>query len=150
MRSSQRTTLAHWLILSGRSRCPWIHLPNMCQIIVSDVGRTISGSSSSAPGSGSTPLLPSASVVERSRWCVTTAHSLAKPSTCSASFERKETGMKGGKYAFRQPVALIRASRSSRTASHSAIPFGLITMHPLTGLPSTRSPAAITSLYHAE
>ena len=97
MRSSQRTTLAHWLILSGRSRCPWIHLPNMCQIIVSDVGRTISGSSSSAPGSGSTPLLPSASVVERSRWCVTTAHSLAKPSTCSASLERKETGMKSGK-----------------------------------------------------
>jgi len=31
-----------------------IHFWNMCQIIVSEVGRTMSGSSSSASGSGST------------------------------------------------------------------------------------------------
>lgn len=31
------------------------------------------------------------------RWCVTTAHSLAKPSTCSASLLRNERGMKSGK-----------------------------------------------------
>ena len=69
-----------------------IHLPNMCQIIVSEVGRTISGSSSFALASGSTP--PS---TDLSRWCVTTAHSFANPSTCSASLERKETGMSSGK-----------------------------------------------------
>ena len=70
------------------------HFWNMCQMTVSEVGRTMSGSSSSASGSGSTPLPSSRSF---KRWCVTTAHSLAKPSTCSASFERKETGMRRGK-----------------------------------------------------
>mmetsp|Transcript_6106 Transcript_6106/g.19152 ORF Transcript_6106/g.19152 Transcript_6106/m.19152 type:complete len:396 (+) Transcript_6106:168-1355(+) len=94
VRSSQRSTLAHWFTLSGRSRYDVIHLPNMCQMIVSDVGRTMSGSSSRASGSGSTPVPPGTA---RRRWCVTTAHSLAKPSTCSASFERKETGMRSGK-----------------------------------------------------
>ena len=48
-------------------------------MIVSLVGRTISGSSSCADGAGRSPPLPSGS----SRWCVTTAHSLANPSTCS-------------------------------------------------------------------
>ena len=124
-----------------------IHFWNMYQIIVSEVGRTISGSSSSASGSASTPPPPS---IERSRWCVTTAHSLAKPSTCSASLLRKDTGMKSGKYAFWAPAALMRLSSSSRRFSHSAIPVGRITMQPLTGLCSARSPAAITSWYHCE
>ncbi|KAH8059210.1 synthetase [Aureococcus anophagefferens] len=56
VRISQRTTFAHWLIFSGRSRWLLIHLPNMCQIMVSLVGRMIRGSSSSAAGSGSRPL----------------------------------------------------------------------------------------------
>ena len=32
--------------------------------------------------------------------CVTTAHSLANPSTCSASFSKKDLGINNGKYAF--------------------------------------------------
>ncbi len=67
-RSSQRTTLAHWLIRTGRSRCEEIHLAIISPMIVSEVGRTISGSSSSLPPA----------------W-VTTANSGANPSTCSAS-----------------------------------------------------------------
>mmetsp|Transcript_19826 Transcript_19826/g.67080 ORF Transcript_19826/g.67080 Transcript_19826/m.67080 type:complete len:389 (+) Transcript_19826:172-1338(+) len=93
VRISHRTTLAHWLIFRGRSRCELIHLPNMYQMIVSEVGRMISGSSSNAAGSGSTPPLPSA----RRRWCVTTAHSFAKPSTCSASLDKNDCGMSSGK-----------------------------------------------------
>jgi hypothetical protein len=62
-------------------------------MIVSDVGRTMSGSSSTASGSAmSAPPSPATS-----RWCVTTAHSLAKPSTCAASFSRSDFGMKSGK-----------------------------------------------------
>lgn len=45
--NSQRTTLHHWLILSGRSRCERIQLANTGYITVSDVGRTAMGSSSS-------------------------------------------------------------------------------------------------------
>ena len=41
-----------------------------------------------------------------SRWCVTTAHSFAKPSTCAASFSRNDSGMNSGKYAFEWPVSL--------------------------------------------
>ncbi len=67
-RSSQRTTLAHWLSSIGRSRCEEIHFAIISPMIVSDVGRTISGSSSSLPPA----------------W-VTTASSGEKPSTCSAS-----------------------------------------------------------------
>jgi hypothetical protein len=71
-------------------------------MIVSDVGRTTSGSSSS-PGSGmSTRAVRPA----MRRWCVTTAHSFAKPSTCSASFSRKLFGMNNGKYAFLWPGVL--------------------------------------------
>ena len=67
-RISQRTTFAHWLSSNGRSRCELIHLAIISPMIVSEVGRTISGSSSSLPPA----------------W-VTTASSGAKPSTCSAS-----------------------------------------------------------------
>ncbi len=70
---------AHWLISSGRSRYELIHFANERPMIVSDVGRTTRGSDSSAAGI----RLPSASF--SSRWWVTTAISLAKPSTCSAS-----------------------------------------------------------------
>ena len=48
-RSSQRTTLAHWLISSGRSRWLWIHLAKKLLITVSLVGRTTTGSSSFLP-----------------------------------------------------------------------------------------------------
>ena len=61
-------------------------------MMVSDVGRTISGSSSLASGSGCS----SPSIIF-SRWWVTTAISLAKPSTCSASLAMKLKGMNSGK-----------------------------------------------------
>jgi len=83
-------------------------------MIVSDVGRTISGSSSSPAGS-SLPSLPGAS-----RWWVTTAHSFANPSTCSASFWKYDSGMNSGKYAFSWPVALNMPSRTRWQFSHSA------------------------------
>ena len=66
----------------------------MAPMIVSDVGRTMRGSSSGSVGVS----LPSV-LVWRRVW-VTTAHSLAKPSMCSASFSIKLLGMKRGKYAF--------------------------------------------------
>mmetsp|Transcript_9139 Transcript_9139/g.26677 ORF Transcript_9139/g.26677 Transcript_9139/m.26677 type:complete len:309 (+) Transcript_9139:454-1380(+) len=65
VRISQRTTLAHWLSFSGRSRCELIHWPNMCQIMVSEVGRTMRGSSSSASGSGTIFVLPGSSALRR-------------------------------------------------------------------------------------
>ena len=40
MRSSQRMTLAHWLMSSGRSRQLSIHFEKKWPMIVSDVGRT--------------------------------------------------------------------------------------------------------------
>src|SRR2546422_4409611 len=61
-------------------------------MIVSDVGRTTSGSSSSEAGSGITACAP-AFPVALSRVCVTRATSLANPSTCSASFARKLMGI---------------------------------------------------------
>src|SRR2546425_109633 len=75
-------------------------------MIVSDVGRTTSGSSSADSGSGITACAPGLPVA-LSRVCVTSATSFAKPSTCSASFARKLIGMKSGKYAFWWPVALV-------------------------------------------
>ncbi len=41
VRSSQRTTLAHWLIRIGRSRYDCTHLAYIAPMIVSLVGRTI-------------------------------------------------------------------------------------------------------------
>ena len=70
-RSSQRTTLAHWLSSSGRSRYELTHLAMNSPITVSDVGRTTTGSASCLPPP----------------W-VTTASSGEKPSTCSASRRR--------------------------------------------------------------
>jgi hypothetical protein len=62
-------------------------------MIVSEVGRMISGSSSFLPP----PI-------------VTTAASRANPSTCSASLCRNDSGMSSGKYAFWCPVALNMSS----------------------------------------
>ena len=42
VRFSQRTTFAHWLISTGRSRQDWIHLAYIVPMIVSEVGRTAS------------------------------------------------------------------------------------------------------------
>ncbi len=70
-------------------------------MIVSEVGRTTTGSSSSLPPP----------------W-VTTASSGAKPSTCSASLVRYDCGMNIGKYAFWAPAFLIRASISCCIRSH--------------------------------
>ena len=77
---SQRTTLAHWLMSTGRSRQDLIHLAYSVPMIASDVGRIASRSSSSS----SPPR-------------VTHATCGAKPSTCSASFIRRLSGMKSGK-----------------------------------------------------
>ncbi len=80
VRFSQRITLAHWLMSSGRSRWLVIHLQKKCPMIVSLVGRTTYGSSSFSPPA----------------W-VTTASSGEKPSTCSASRAMKLCGMSSGK-----------------------------------------------------
>ena len=53
---SQRTTFAHWLIITGRSRYDVIHFLNIDQIIVSDVGLTIISSSNFESGSTSRPV----------------------------------------------------------------------------------------------
>ena len=45
---SQRTTLAHWLISTGRSRHDWIHFAYIVPMMTSEVGRIASGSSSSS------------------------------------------------------------------------------------------------------
>ena len=63
---------------------------------VSDVGRTMISSSSFDSGSTTTPF----SASDFNLVCVTTAHSFAKPSTCSASFARNDLGINKGKYAF--------------------------------------------------
>jgi hypothetical protein len=39
VRSSQRNTLAHWLMSTGRSRQLWIHFEKKWPMIVSEVGR---------------------------------------------------------------------------------------------------------------
>ena len=79
-RSSQRTMLDHLLTFSGRSRWLEIHFAKKWLMIVSLVGRTTSGSSSSLPPP----------------W-VTTASSGLKPSTCSASRRRNALGISIGK-----------------------------------------------------
>ena len=60
--------------------------------MVSDVGRTIISSSSLESGSTERPSFSAINF----EW-VTTAHSLAKPSTCFASFSKKLFGIKRGK-----------------------------------------------------
>ena len=100
---SQRTTFAHWLMSTGRSRHDLIHFAYIVPMMTSDVGRTTSCSSSSS----SPPL-------------VTHATCGAKPSTCSFSFIRRLSGMKSGKYALTWPVALKRASSSRWMCSQIA------------------------------
>ena len=46
MRFSHRTTLAHWLMRTGRSRQDCTHFPYIVPMIASEVGRTASRSSS--------------------------------------------------------------------------------------------------------
>ena len=77
---SQRTTFAHWLMSTGRSRHDWIHFAYIVPMMTSDVGRiaSVSSSSSSPP------------------W-VTQATCGAKPSTCSASLISRLSGMNSGK-----------------------------------------------------
>ena len=100
---SQRTTLAHWLMSSGRSRHDWIHLAYMVPMMASDVGRTTRRSSSfSSPP-----------------W-VTQATCGANPSTCAASFRSRLSGMNSGKYALTWPVALKRASSEACISSQTA------------------------------
>ena len=77
---SQRTTFAHWLISTGRSRHDWIHFWYITPMIVSEVGRMISFSARSS----SPPL-------------VTHATCGAKPSTCSFSFSNRLSGISSGK-----------------------------------------------------
>jgi hypothetical protein len=101
-RISQRTTLAHWLSSSGRSRCDSIHLAMYSPMTVSEVGRTTSGSSSSLP-----PAM------------VTTASSGEKPSTCSASRLRYDSGMNSGNTALSCPASLMRRSRSAWSSSQT-------------------------------
>src|SRR3990170_8904004 len=78
---SHLTMLHHWLILMGRSLQLLIHLANVAYMIVSDVGRMASFSSSGV-------LPPS----------VTQATSGTNPSKCSPSFFSKLSGMNMGKY----------------------------------------------------
>ena len=85
-------------------------------MMVSEVGRTTSGSSSFSPP----PM-------------VTTASSGEKPSTCSFSFSRKDMGMNSGKAALTCPVALKRRSSACWMFSHNAQPYGRTTMQPRTG-----------------
>ncbi len=85
-------------------------------MIVSDVGRTTSGSASSSPP----PI-------------VTTASSGEKPSTCCFSFSRNDLGMNSGNAAFTWPVALKRRSSAPWMFSQSAQPYGLTIMQPRTG-----------------
>ena len=68
VRISHRSALDHWFSSSGRSRYELIHLAIISPMIVSDVGRMTSGSSSSLPPA----------------W-VTVNSSGANPSMCSAS-----------------------------------------------------------------
>ena len=80
MRFSQRITLTHWLMSTGRSRYDWIHSAYITPTITSDVGRIASRSASFS--------LPP---------CVTHATSGAKPSTCSASLLSSDSGISSGK-----------------------------------------------------
>ena len=77
---SQRSTFAHWLMSTGRSRYDSIHFAYIEPMMASLVGRMARRSSSS--------LFPP---------CVTQATCGAKPSTCSASFCSRLSGMSSGK-----------------------------------------------------
>ena len=59
-------------------------------------------------------------------------------------------GMKSGKHAVCTSFFLISLSRSVLSRSQMAMPHGLITMQPRTGLWSTRSLAYTRLLYHFE
>ena len=100
---SHRTTLAHWLMSTGRSRHDCIHFEYIVPMMASEVGRTTSRSSSfSSPP-----------------W-VTQATCGANPSTWAASFLSSPSGMNIGKYALTCPVALMRRSRACCMSSHMA------------------------------
>ena len=132
VRSSQRTTLAHWLMRIGRSRYDCTQRANVAPMIVSLVGRTMSGSSSLADGAGRRPPLPSGS----SRWCVTTAHSLAKPSTCSRLLlqeaqrdEQREVGVlvPGGlEHRVEPPLDVLPDRVAPRLDHHAAADVGVL------------------------
>ena len=76
-------------------------------MIVSDVGRITSGSSSFSPPP-----------------CVTTASSGENPATCDCSLLMKLCGISSGNAAFTCPVALNRRSSCAVMFSHSAQPYG--------------------------
>ena len=85
-------------------------------MIVSDVGRIASGSSSFSPP----PI-------------VTTASSGENPATCDFSLSMKLRGISSGNAAFTWPVALKRRSSCAVMFSHSAQPYGRTIMQPRTG-----------------
>src|SRR5919204_3516232 len=101
-------------------------------MMVSEVGRTTSGSSSFSPPA-----------------CVTTATSGANPSMCSASFSSKREGMNIGKYRFWCPVALIRSSTARWMASQIPKPYGLMTIVPRAREFSANPACFTTSWYQA-
>src|SRR5438445_6744819 len=101
-------------------------------MIVSDVGRTASGSSSSS--------MPAPALV-------THATSGAKPSMCSASFIRNERGMSRGNAQFSWPLSLIMSSKARWIASHIAHPYGRTTIIPRMPDQSASSALRTTSVY---
>src|SRR5438132_3617485 len=101
--------------------------------MVSDVGRTASGSSSSS--------MPAPALV-------TQATSGAKPSMCSASFIRNERGMSSGNAQFSCPLSLIMSSKARVIVSHIAQPYGRTTIMPRTPDQSASSALRTTSVYH--
>src|SRR6266550_3149004 len=101
-------------------------------MMVSDVGRTASGSSSSSM---------------RAPAFVTQATSGAKPSTCSASFIRNSRGISSGKAQFSCPLSLIMSSKARWIASHIAQPYGRTTIIPRTPDQSASSALRTTSVY---
>src|SRR6266571_5075290 len=101
-------------------------------MIVSEVGRTARGSSSSS-------MAPPARV--------THATSGAKPSMCSASFIRNSRGMSKGKAQFSWPDSLIMSSKARMIASHIAQPYGRTTIMPRTPDQSASSALRTTSVY---
>ena len=61
VRISQRTTLAHWLISTGRSRHDWIQRANVCRSRFPTSGARSAAPPASRSGSGTRPPLPSGS-----------------------------------------------------------------------------------------
>jgi len=97
-------------------------------MIVSEVGRTTTGSANSFPPP-----------------TVTIASSGLKPSTCSASRCRKSSGISNGKYAFGAPLALMRSSSARCRSSQMPYAQGRMTIVPRTGPFSASSALATTS-----